>query len=68
LRIVRRQPIPDWVSCGASVSELANKLGIDPQRLDETVRRFNQFAATGVDEIFIAARSVGRSERPRARQ
>lgn len=45
-------PIPDWVSRGASVSALAGTLGIDAQGLDQTVRRFNEFAATGVDEDF----------------
>jgi 3-oxosteroid 1-dehydrogenase len=45
-------PIPDWVSRGDSVSALAGTLGIDARGLDETVRRFNKFAGTGVDEDF----------------
>jgi len=47
----------DWIDQGAikradTVEELARDCGIDPGGLAETVRRFNQFAATGVDEDF----------------
>jgi 3-oxosteroid 1-dehydrogenase len=45
-------PIPDWVSRGNTVPELADKLGIDARGLQATVGRFNEFARTGVDEDF----------------
>jgi len=45
-------PIPEWVSRGSSVGELAGKLGIDAQGLDGTISRFNEFAATGIDADF----------------
>ncbi|GAA2182844.1 3-ketosteroid-delta-1-dehydrogenase [Brooklawnia cerclae] len=35
-----------------SIPELARKLGIDPARLESTVRRFNGFARAGVDGDF----------------
>ena len=37
---------------GSTVEELAKSCGIEPRALAETVRRFNQFAVTGVDLDF----------------
>jgi 3-oxosteroid 1-dehydrogenase len=45
-------PVPDWLAQGATLPELAGKLGIDGERLSETARRFNRFADQGVDEDF----------------
>ncbi len=36
--------LPDWVSEAPSLSELAEKLGIDPEGLARTVARFNVYA------------------------
>jgi len=36
----------------ASLAELASQIGVDPDGLAATVRRFNRFAATGRDEEF----------------
>jgi len=37
---------------GETLAELAQKCGIDPQGLEETVQRFNAFATNGKDEDF----------------
>ncbi|MGI9622336.1 MAG: FAD-dependent oxidoreductase [Acidimicrobiales bacterium] len=43
---------PDWMHTGATVRELAAKLDLDPQVLEVTVERFNEFAADGADPDF----------------
>src|SRR3954468_5803276 len=35
-----------------TIPELAAAIGVDPENLASTVKRFNEFAATGVDEDF----------------
>jgi 3-oxosteroid 1-dehydrogenase len=45
-------PIPDWVSVGESIGELAQKLAIDVQGLEDTIKRFNTLARKGIDEDF----------------
>lgn len=53
-----RQPIPDsylesgYIKVADTLEELAEKSGVDPEGLVETVERFNRFARTGVDEDF----------------
>jgi len=47
----------EWLSSGfmkraQSIRELASLCGVDPDALEKTVQRFNQFAATGTDEEF----------------
>lgn len=41
-----------YVVQGATIRELAGKIGVDPDGLEATVGRINQFAASGVDEDF----------------
>ncbi|MCD6640713.1 MAG: 3-oxosteroid 1-dehydrogenase [Nocardioides sp.] len=53
-----RQPFPGrWykdgvIRKGATLTDLAAEIGVPPGALEETVQRFNGFAATGVDADF----------------
>jgi 3-oxosteroid 1-dehydrogenase len=44
--------VPNTVARADTVPELAAQLGIDPDRLENTVRRFNGFVAQGADNDF----------------
>jgi succinate dehydrogenase/fumarate reductase flavoprotein subunit len=43
------QEAPGWIHLADSIRELAGKTGIDPDTLEATVERYNQYAATGED-------------------
>ncbi len=43
------EPAADWVAVANSIRELAQKIGIDPDRLEATVNRYNEFAEKGED-------------------
>jgi succinate dehydrogenase/fumarate reductase flavoprotein subunit len=43
------QPAPEWLARGATVRELAERIGLDPDVLERTVARFNEHAAQGQD-------------------
>lgn len=45
-------PRPDWLRVGDSLAGLAREIGVDPQVLEATVERFNDFARIGVDTDF----------------
>ncbi len=44
--------MPETVSRAGSLADLAAKLGIDSERLERTVRRFNGFVQAGADDDF----------------
>ncbi|ADP78640.1 FAD-dependent oxidoreductase [Pseudofrankia inefficax] len=43
------QPAPSWLLVANSIRELAEKMGVDPDTLEETVARYNEFAEKGED-------------------
>jgi 3-oxosteroid 1-dehydrogenase len=49
---------PSWIPRADTLAELAAAVGIDADGLAETVRRFNGFAAEGVDRDFRRGESV----------
>ena len=46
------EPAPAWVAQAPHIRELAARIGIDPDALDDSVRRFNEHAARGEDPEF----------------
>lgn len=51
-KILPGEAVPEWVARARSPRELAEKLGIDPEGLEQTLERFNRFARRGVDPDF----------------
>lgn len=45
-------PLPGWVAQAATVRELAVRIGVDPDELDATVRRWNSQVESGDDPDF----------------
>jgi succinate dehydrogenase/fumarate reductase flavoprotein subunit len=45
-------PPPEWVTRADTLAGLARSLGISPEGLDKTARRFNDFVREGVDRDF----------------
>ena len=43
---------PDWVDRAESIRELAERIGVDPDGLEATVKRWNENAAKGIDPDF----------------
>jgi len=43
------QEAPDWIQVAGSISELAEKTGIDADTLEATIERYNQYAEKGDD-------------------
>jgi succinate dehydrogenase/fumarate reductase flavoprotein subunit len=52
LTVTPGDPDPDWLPSADSLSALAAKVGIDGQRLEATVARWNEIVAAGVDDDF----------------
>lgn len=51
-------PIPTWMAPADSLRDLALREGIDPEGLQEAVRRFNESAARGQDADFHRGESI----------
>lgn len=45
-------PVPSWLTSAETPRELAAKIGVDPDGLEETIATFNANAAKGVDPEF----------------
>ena len=44
--------VPAWVHSAGDLATLAREIGVGPEGFEETARRFDHFAETGVDEDF----------------
>ncbi|TFC21737.1 FAD-dependent oxidoreductase [Cryobacterium glucosi] len=51
------RPTPAWLLEGATLADLAARIGVDPAALTETVGRFNHYAELGEDPDFGRGRS-----------
>ncbi len=51
-------PVPAWLESAPTLRELAQKIGVDPDGLENTVGRFNENVARGEDPDFHRGRSV----------
>jgi len=49
---------PGWVVKAPNIGQLAERTGLDPQALSDTVARYNRFATNGRDEAFHRGESV----------
>lgn len=52
LSMLPGRPDPDWVVKADTIKELAARIGVDPDALDETVKRYNANAEQGEDPDF----------------
>jgi succinate dehydrogenase/fumarate reductase flavoprotein subunit len=52
LSMLPDRPDPAWVISAETIKELATRIGIDPNALDETVTRYNAHAEAGEDPEF----------------
>jgi succinate dehydrogenase/fumarate reductase flavoprotein subunit len=50
--VTRDGPAPAWVACGGSLADLAGRIGVAPEALESTVRRWNHACAEGADADF----------------
>jgi succinate dehydrogenase/fumarate reductase flavoprotein subunit len=50
--VMPADPTPAWMTTADTLEALARALSIDPRALEETVERFNTFAAKGTDPAF----------------
>jgi succinate dehydrogenase/fumarate reductase flavoprotein subunit len=46
------KPAPGWIAQAPSIRELAARIGLDPDALEATLKRFDGFAARGTDPDF----------------
>lgn len=50
--ILPGQPAPDWVATAPTLRQLGQRIGVDPDRLEATVTRWNKHVADGEDPDF----------------
>lgn len=46
------EPAPEWMPQAQTIRELAKKIGVDPEGLEQSVERWNMYANEGVDPDF----------------
>jgi succinate dehydrogenase/fumarate reductase flavoprotein subunit len=51
-QVLPEDDLPEWVTKGETIDHLAEKLGIDPNGLKETIETYNEYAAEGRDPEF----------------
>jgi succinate dehydrogenase/fumarate reductase flavoprotein subunit len=52
LSMLPGEPAPDWVPRADTIRELAEKIGLDPDSLEATAARFDEYAGRGEDPDF----------------
>jgi succinate dehydrogenase/fumarate reductase flavoprotein subunit len=56
--VMPQDPTPPWLTEASSIAELAEKIGVDPNGLQEQIAEFNRGAAEGKDPVFHRGESL----------
>jgi len=58
MTVMPDDPDPEWLDREDTLEGLAERIGIDPKGLEETVKHFNKLAEVGVDEDFLRGGNI----------